>query len=65
MKKAIKVLEDKINECANMKVFFEKELQKNEHITADLTEVHRLKIGLQETIDIKEDCFKALAILTR
>lgn len=65
MQKAIKVLQDKINECENMKAFFDKELLKHQHATADQTEVQRLTIGKQEAIDVSKECFDAIGMLTR
>ena len=65
MQKAIKVLQDKINECENMKTWFEKELLKHQHATADQMEVQRLKIGQQEAIDVGKECFDAVGALTK
>lgn len=63
MKKAIKVLQDKINVCENMKIWFEKELLKHQHITADQKKVQKLKLGQQEAIDVSKECFDAIGML--
>ena len=65
MQKDIKVLQDKITECENMKVWFEKELLKHQHATADQTEVQRLKLGQQEAINVSKECFDAIGMLTK
>lgn len=65
MQKAIKVLQDKINQCQNMIEFFDKELLKHQHVTADQTEVQRLTIGKQEAVDVSKECFNAIGMLTR
>ena len=65
MQKAIKVLQDKINKCENMKTWFSNELLKHQHVTADQMEVQRLKIGQQEAIDVSKECFDAIGMLTK
>lgn len=65
MQKAIKVLQDKINECENMTNWFTQELLKHQHATADQMEVQRLKIGKQEAIDVSKGCFDAIGMLTK
>lgn len=65
MQKAIKVLQDKINECENMKTWFETELSKLQYATADQMEVQRLTIGKQEAIEVSKECFDAIGMLTK
>ena len=65
MKKAIKVLEDKVNECQNMTKWFDTELVKHQHLTADQAEVQRLKIGQAEAIEVEKECKKAIKFLSK
>ena len=63
MEKAIKVLQEKIISCEAMKVWYEKELEKYQHTTADQMEIKRLKIIQQENIDIHNECLSAVELI--
>ncbi len=65
MKKVIKVLEEKISICEGMKVWYHKELQKHQHLTADQSKIQRLKISQQENIDTYNECLIAVKLFKK
>lgn len=65
MEKAIRVLQDKVSECRNMNTWFDNELVKHQHATADQSEVRRLQIGQSEAIQVEKECLEAIEYLSK
>jgi len=63
MEKAIEVLKNEVVKCNYMNKFFETELLKYAHITADQSELSRLKRDQVELEKIKESCLDAIKYL--
>ncbi len=63
MEKAIEKLTEQVQTCIRMESWYENELQRKNHITADQTEVFSLKQSQSTNIAVKESCIKAIDIL--
>lgn len=56
MKRAIKALQDKVEQCENMKKWFDTQLVTHQHITADQIEVQKIKLAQEENLLTIKEC---------
>jgi hypothetical protein len=63
MEKAIEVLKNEVVKCNYMEKFFENEFHKYTQITADQSELMRLRREETDLIETKESCLSAIDYL--